>query len=88
MTPKRGQQDSLTAADLATAVEIRGVLLPLDPEQPMDPAAEHLAPLLGRLTNFEHKAPEGARWSLDNMRAVLALSTARLPSGPLVQVGG
>lgn len=54
----------------------------------MDPAADHLAPLLGQLTNFERKRPDATCWSLDNMRAILARSTARLPSGPLVQVGG
>jgi dihydrofolate synthase/folylpolyglutamate synthase len=54
----------------------------------MDPAAEHLAPLLGRLTNYERLRPNRPRWSLANMRALLDRAGARLPPGPLVQVGG
>ena len=54
----------------------------------MDPAAEHLAPLLGRLTNYERLRPNRPRWSLANMQALLNRPGARLPPGPLVQVGG
>ena len=38
----------------------------------MDPAAEHLAPLLGRLTNYERNRPARQGWSLANMHALLA----------------
>lgn len=57
-------------------------------ENSLDQAAEHLAPLLSGLSNFELRRPSRPRWSLDNMRALLARPGARLPTAPLVQVGG
>lgn len=54
----------------------------------LDPATERLTALLSRWTNYERLRPDRPRWSLDNMRALLARPGARLPAGRLVQVGG
>lgn len=54
----------------------------------MDPATLRLKALLGHLTNYERTRPDRPRWTLDNMRALLAAPELRLPRARLVQVGG
>lgn len=54
----------------------------------MDPAAARLAPLLGRLTDYERLRPDRRLWDLETMRALLARADALPPPRPAVQVGG
>lgn len=54
----------------------------------MDPASQRLLALLGNLTNYEKRRPDRPRWSLDNMRSLLARPGCAALSGLAVQVGG
>ena len=53
-----------------------------------DPAADRLAPLLGRLVNYERSRPVAPAWSLEAIAAVLARPGAVPLTGAAVQVGG
>ncbi|MBK8100057.1 MAG: hypothetical protein IPK26_23385 [Planctomycetes bacterium] len=53
-----------------------------------DPAAERLAPLLGRLVNYERTRPTQRLWDLATMQRLLARPGAARKSAPAVQVGG
>lgn len=54
----------------------------------LDPAAARLAPLLGRLTDYERLRPDRRLWDLAAMQALLARPGALPPPRPAVQVGG
>lgn len=54
----------------------------------MDPAAEHLQPLLSRLVNYERLRPDRRLWDLESMRLLLTRPGAAVPPRPAVQVGG
>lgn len=54
----------------------------------MDAAAEHLAPLLSRLVNYERLRPDRRLWDLATMRRLLVRPGAPLAPRPAVQVGG
>lgn len=53
-----------------------------------DPAAERLAPLLGRLVNYERTRPTQRLWDLGTMQRLLARPGATGRIAPAIQVGG
>lgn len=53
-----------------------------------DPAAEAMAPLLGRMVNYERTRPDHRLWDLANMRALLQRPDAGRKLAPAVQIGG
>lgn len=55
---------------------------------PADPAAERLAPLLGRLVNYERTRPAARLWDLRTAQALLARPGAVPATGRAIQVGG
>lgn len=54
----------------------------------MEPAAERLAPLLARLTNYERTRPNSQVWDLALVRALLARTGAPALRSRGIQVGG
>ncbi len=53
-----------------------------------DPAAVRLAPLLGRLVDYERTRPNARLWDLANARALLGRPGAPPAAGRAIQVGG